>query len=233
MWPGIGAVVAIAAIVLLVVAAAPGKSPRPASSTSASKTPSAPKHPSASAPDETGPSACAAAGQPSTQAGQAGPWKLLSPSTLCGLPQNTSPQELSASQGMVSALESDLDNFNGQNFGRETSDVSVGYQIQHGLGIYRSVSFTGLEGTFRPRAAASAVESGLDFGQRYTFTSVPPGPHGGVMACGGEYPDSEDCVWATRTTLCVIMILDTTRELVGSSIAANAVRIRDVLEVSS
>jgi hypothetical protein len=233
MWPGIaGAVVAAAAIVLVVAAVAPGKSPRPASSTSASKTPSASKRPSASAPNDTGPSACAAASQ-AGQGSQAGPWRLLSPSTLCGLPQNNSPQELSASQGMASALESDLDNFNGQNFGQETSDVSVGYQIQHGFGIYRSVTFTGLEGTFRPRAAASAVESGLDFGQHYTFTSVPPGPHGGVMACGGEYPDSEDCVWATRTTLCVIMIIDTTRELVGSSIAANAVRIRDVLEVPS
>jgi hypothetical protein len=178
-----------------------------------------------------GSSACETASQPGSQASS---WKLVSPSTLCGLPQNNSAAELSAGQEMVSAVEGDLTNFNGPNFGQETSAVAVGYQIQHNtVGVYRSVSFTGLEGTFRPRAAASAVESSLNFGQHYTFKSVPPGPHGGVMACGGEYPDSEDCVWATRTTLCVIMIIDTTRELVGSGIAANAVRIRDVLEVPS
>jgi hypothetical protein len=232
MWPAIGgAVAAAAAIVLVAVAVAPGKSPQPASSPGASKTPSASKGLSASALNDTGSSACVTASQPSSQASS---WNLVSPSTLCGLPQNNSPQELSAGQAMVSAVEGDLTNFNGPNFGQETSDVAVGYQIQHNTAdIYRSVSFTGMEGTFRPRAAASAVESSLDFGQHYTFRSVPPGPHGGVMACGGEFPDSEDCVWATRTTLCVIMIIDTTQELVGSSIAANAVRIRDVLEVPS
>jgi hypothetical protein len=228
-----GAVAAAAAIVLVVVAIAPGHSPRPASSPGASKTPVASKDPPASAPasNDTGPAACVAASQPS---GAASSWKLVSPGTLCGLPQNNTPEELSAGQEMVSAVEGDLTNFNGQTFGQETSDVAVGYQIQRNtVDIYRSVSFTGLEGRFRPRAAASAVESSLDFGQHYTFKSVPPGPHGGVMACGGEFPDSEDCVWATPTTLCVIMIIDTTEQLVGSNTAANAVRIRDVLEVPS
>ncbi len=78
---------------------------------------------------------------------------------------------------MASAVEGDLVNFNGQNFGRETSDVSVGYQVQRNtVGSYRSVSFTGLEGTFRPRAAASAVESGLDFGQHYAVHKRASGP---------------------------------------------------------
>jgi hypothetical protein len=125
-----------------------------------------------------------------------------------------------------------LTNFtgNGPDYGKETSDVSQGYQIAHNTsGVYRSISFTGLEGTFNPQAAASAVETSI--GSGYTFNSFAPGPHGGVMACGLVSSNSENCVWATPTTLCLIMIIDTTQQLIGPSIDANAVRIRDVLEV--
>jgi hypothetical protein len=49
------------------------------------------------------------------------------------------------------------------------------------------------------------------------------------MACSGEN-DAGDCVWATSTTVAEITITDSTRDLLGANIGANAVRIRDVLE---
>jgi len=192
---------------------------------------SSPKPPSASTPppNPLGPSACATASQAPSHAGK---WKLLAPHTLCGLPQNNSPAEQSSSQQMASVIRELLTNFsgNGPDYGKATSDVSLGYQIGHNTaGVYRSISFTGLQGTFNAQAAASAVETSL--GSGYTFNSVPPGPHGGVMACGVAASDNENCVWATPTTLCLIMIIDTTQQLIGPSIDANAVRIRDVTEV--
>jgi hypothetical protein len=217
------AVISLSAVVLASCASGPAPSPGGSGNRSPSVSPGA----STAAPDALGPSACVTASQPSSQAAS---WKLVSPATLCGLPQNNSPAEVSASQEMVSAVESDLQNFNGPDFGQETSAVSQGYQIAHNdVDVYRSVSFTGLEGTFDAQAAVSAVEA--SFASDYTFTSVPPGPHGGVMACAPVAFDSADCVWATPTTLCFIIIIDTTRQLVGPGAAANAVRIRDVLEV--
>ena len=190
-----------------------------------------PKSPSASTspPNPLGPSACVTASQAASHGTK---WKLLSPRTLCGLPQNNSPAEQSSSQQMASVMKELLTNFtgNGPDYGKETADVSQGYQIARNTsGVYRSISFTGLEGTFNPQAAASAVETSL--GSGYTFDSVDPGPHGGVMACGSVSSNSENCVWATPTTLCLIMIIDTTQQLIGPSVDANAVRIRDVLEV--
>lgn len=133
---------------------------------------------------------------------------------------------------MASVMQELLTNFsgNGPDYGKETSDVSQGYQIPHNTSaVYRSISFTGLEGTFNAQEAAHAVETSL--GSGYTFNSVPPGPHGGVMACGSVSSNSENCVWASPTTLCLIMIIDTTQQLIGPNVDANAVRIRDVLEV--
>jgi hypothetical protein len=192
---------------------------------------SGPKPPSAStsAPNPLGPSACVTASQASSHGSR---WKLLSPRTLCGLPQNNSPAEQSSSQQMASVIQELLTNFsgNGPDYGKATSDVSQGDQIPHNnSGVYRSISFTGLEGTFSTQAAANAVETSLASG--YTFNRVPPGPHGGVMACGSVSSNSENCVWATPTTLCLIMIIDTTQQLIGPNIDANAVRIRDVLEI--
>jgi hypothetical protein len=217
MWLGIGSG-ALAAVVVLTACTSPGSKPSPGPSAG-----------SVVQPNPLGASACDTA---SPAASQASKWKLLSPSTLCGLPQNNTSAEVSSSQEMASAIESDLTNINGQTYGTETSDVSQGYQIGHNTaGVYRSISFTGLEGTFSPQAAASAVETPL--ASNYTFTSVPPGPHGGVMACGPVSSDSANCVWATPTTLCLIMIIDTTGQLIGPNVAANAVRIRDALEVPS
>jgi hypothetical protein len=206
----------------LLASCASGSKPSPGASGSGS--PAA----STAAPNALGPSACVTASKASSQAG---PFKLVSPHTLCGLPQNNSQAEQSAGGEMVSAVEGDLQNVNGgPNYGQQTSWVSQGYQIpQNAAGVYRSISFTGLMGTFNPQAAASAVESSVASG--YTFTSVPPGPNGGVMACGALNSTSENCVWSTPTTLGLIMIIDTTKQLTGTNIAANALRIRDVLEV--
>jgi hypothetical protein len=214
MWLGIGSG-ALTAAVVLAACTSPGPKPSPAGSSVQ--------------PNPLGASACATASQAPSQVSK---WKLLSPRTLCGLPQDNSAAELSSSQEMASAIESDLTNINGQTYGTETSDVSQGYQIGHNTaGVYRSITFTGLEGTFSPQAAASSVETSI--ASNYTFTSVPPGPHGGVMACGPVSSESASCVWATPTTLCLIMIIDTTQQLVGPNAAASAVSIRDVLEVPS
>jgi hypothetical protein len=218
MWLSIGSGALAAAVVLT-------------SCTSSGSKPSGGASPAGSAvqPNPLGASACVTA---SPAASQASKWKLLSPGTLCGLPQNNTSAEVSSSQEMASAIEGDLTNISGQTYGTQTSDVSQGYQIgRNAAGVYRSISFTGLEGTFNPQAAASAVETSI--ASNYTFTSVPPGPHGGVMACGPVSSDSANCVWATPTTLCLIMIIDTTQQLIGPNVAANAVRIRDVLEVPS
>ena len=217
MWLGIGSG-ALAAVVVLTACTSPASKPSPGPSAG-----------SVVQPNPLGASACDTASQAASQASK---WKLLSPGTLCGLPQNNTSAQASSGQEMVSAIEGDLTNISGQTYGTETSDVSQGYQIgRNAAGVYRSIDFTGLEGTFSPQAAASAVETSL--ASNYTFTSVPPGPHGGVMACGPVSSESANCVWATPTTLCLIMIIDTTQQLIGPNVAANAVRIRDVLEVPS
>jgi hypothetical protein len=217
----LAAVITFSVVVLAACTSGPASAP----GASPSGSPAA----SAAAPDALGPSACDTSSQTSSQSAS---WKLVAPATLCGLPVNNSAAQQSSSQAMVSAVEGDLQNLNGPAYGQQTSSVSQGYQVaRNSAGVYRSITFTGLDGTFSPQAAANAVETSIE--DNYTFSSVPPGPHGGVMACGSQFSDTETCVWATPTTLGLFTIIDTTKELVGSSIAANAVSIRDVLEVAS
>jgi hypothetical protein len=165
-----------------------------------------------------GPSACVTAGQ---TAGGSGPWKLISPQVLCGLPLFDSAQYVQSGQSLASI---DKMLFSMNNVGSVTATVTLTYQSPKTPNFYRSVAFVGFEGTFKPAAALSALEQ-----QGYTYTSEPPGPHGGMLACG-QTSGPWDCVWATRTTVCDIEILDTTGELIGANVAVNAVRIRDALE---
>jgi hypothetical protein len=185
------------------------------------------QHASGPAPSAKGPQACDLPGNPSNGSGR---WTLVTPPTVCGLKTDNSAQMLQADQSGLSSLEflinaADLNT----SVGHYTHGVVRGYELSvpGDPPLNRSVDFTGLDGTFKPAAAVNAVGNGGG----YSVTSVPAGPHGGVLACGEHGgADQVQCVWATTTTLGTFLLSDTTGELVGSHLAANAVRIRDVLE---
>jgi hypothetical protein len=217
MWLGILTGIVLVAVVACSPAAKHSASPGPSAST---PSPSAGKSSTGSslAKIATGPSACVTAGRP---AGGNGPWKFVAPATLCGLPLDNSGQSQQLGQTVAGEDKGIIDLADA---GSVTSSTTAEYQSPETPRFYRSVNVVGLTGTFRPAAAVSAVE-----GTAYTFKKVPPGPHGGAMGCGNE-EGTWTCVWATHTTLCTIQIIDTTGELLGASIAVNAVRIRDALE---
>jgi hypothetical protein len=182
-----------------------------------------------SAASATGPSACALAVE---AASRTGPWKMITPRSLCGmLPDNTAQIRL-ADTAMVNAMQGVVasSGITGTaSVGQYRSALTQGYQIPaNAAGVYRSVSVAGLDGTFSPAAAVAALGTALDTGS--PFRSVPPGPHGGAMACARVSAITEQCVWATASTLGVIQIVDTTRQLVGSHVPGNAVLIRDAVE---
>jgi len=221
-WLGItvGSVLVATAVVACSSAGQPSSS-RPSASTpppSAKPTDTAPSTTAPVTGSALGPSACVTAGQP---AGGSGPWKLISPRTLCGLPLFDSAQYAQSGQSLASM---DKMLFGMDNVGPVTATVTLTYQSPKTPNFYRSVAFVGFEGRFRPAAAINAMEL-----PSYTYTSEPPGPHGGMLACG-RTEDAWDCVWATPSTVCDIEILDTTGELIGANIGVNAVRIRDALE---
>jgi hypothetical protein len=182
-----------------------------------------------SAPSATGPSACVLPGKPATGAS----WKVVTPLTLCGLLRNNTAQIRQADESMVTAMQGVVttSDINGTaSVGTYTSAFAQGYQVPaNSDGVYRSVSFTGLDGSFSPAAAVAAVGAALDSGS--PFRRVPAGPHGGAMECAPVSRITQRCVWATASTLGVVQIIDTTMDLVGSHLPANAVLIRDALEV--
>jgi hypothetical protein len=213
-WTWTGSVLVAFVVVACSPAARQPASPHP-SSPSASKPPAS----TSLAKSALGPSACVTAARPT---GGSGPWKVVPPPTLCGLPEQTSAQYLQTARGLASIIKVLLSI---SNVGPVTSTITATYQSPQTPNFNRSLAFVGFEGTFRPAAAVSVVE-----GTAYTFTSVSPGPHGGAMGCANE-EGTENCVWATSTTLCEIQILDSTGELLGANVGVNAVRIRDALEV--
>ncbi len=220
-WLGIAAGALAATALVACSSAGQQSSSHPAASTPPPSAKASAGAPSTTAPvtgSALGPSACVTAGQP---AGGSRPWKLLSPRSLCGLPLFDSAQYVQSGQS-VASMDKML--FSMNNVGPVTATVTLTYQSPKTPNFYRSVAFVGFEGTFRPAAAISQIEQ-----QGYTYTREPPGPHGGMMACG-KTSGAWDCVWATPTTVCDIEILDTTGELIGANIGANAVRIRDALE---
>jgi len=216
-----GSVLVVVAVVSCSSAGRPGPS-HPSSGTpspSAAKTSAGPA--STNAPvtgSALGPSACVTTG---SAAAGSGPWKLISPRTLCGLPLFDSAQYVQSGQSLASM---DKMLFSLNDVGPVTATVTLTYQSPKTPNFYRSVAFVGFQGTFRPAAAINAMEL-----PSYTYTNEPPGPHGGMLACG-RTQGAWDCVWATPSTVCEIEILDTTGELTGANIAVNAVRIRDALE---
>lgn len=181
------------------------------------------QHASRPAPSAKGPQACDVPGNPSNGSGR---WKLVTPATVCGMKTDNSAQMQQANQSAIGSLEFLV---SAAGVGHYTHGVARGWEltIPGDPPINRGVTFNGLDGTFKPAAAVSAVGNGSG----YPVTSMPAGPHGGALACG-EFggADQVQCVWATTTTLGTFIFSDTTGELLGSHLAANAVRIRDVLE---
>jgi hypothetical protein len=224
MWLGIGGGAAVAIIVVVVVIfalASPGGRP-----SASATTPSASTTPAASATTQV-PAACP---EPA-QSGGSGPWTVVQPQTICDLPLDTSAAELEANQELVSAVESDVSTstLNGPSAGSYTSSVGAGYEYRPGTvkNVYRSVGFAALNGTFNVPAAMTSIESNYGI----TFQNLPPGPHGGMLACarlGGQ----PLCAFATSTTLCQFNIIDTTNEL-DANLAANALSIRDTIETKA
>jgi hypothetical protein len=215
LWLGVaGAAVAIIAVVV-VVAVTAGNGPAPAPP----------------APSPTGPLACDVPGNPVSGSGQ---WTLAAPATLCGLPKNNTAEMVEADQEAIGSLEELLSaaGLVGPSPGQYKSSVVQAYQTPVHVRPYRSIAFTGLKGTFHPGPALAALES---VGSEYQspFRSVPAGPHGGEMGCAVVTSGTWACAWATTTTLGEFMLIDTSGELAGSHLAANAVRIRDVLEESA
>lgn len=210
-WPLIIAatVAVITAVTVIVVVIQGASGPSPASAT--------------------GPSACTLAVEAASRTGS---WKMITPRTLCGMLPDNATQIRQADKAMVSAMQSVVASSgitSTASVGQYRSAFAQGYQVPaNSLGIYRSVSVTGLDGTFSPAAAVAALGTALITGS--PFRSVPPGPHGGAMSCARVSAITEQCVWATASTLGVIQIVDTTRQLVGSHVPGNAVLIRDAVE---
>lgn len=225
LWLGIGGGAAAAIIVVVVVIfalAGPGGKP----SASATR-PAASATTPAAAPTTQVPPACP---EPA-QSGGTGPWTVIQPQTICDLPLDTSAGELEASQELVSAVESDVSTstLNGPSAGSYTSSVGAGYEYRTGTvkNVYRSVGFAALNGTFNVPVAMTSIESNYDI----TFQNLPPGPHGGLLACG-ILASQPLCAFATSTTLCQFNIIDTTNEL-DANLAANALSIRDTIETKA
>jgi hypothetical protein len=212
---GIGTGCVLVAVTIAACSSA-GSHAAPGPSASSPQSPHAVTTPSSSISE--GPLACVTAGK---SAQGSGPWKLVAPSKLCGLPVQTSSEYVQSGQSLASLDKIVLKM---QNAGTVTSTVTAAWQSPRTPNFDRGITFVGFEGTFKLAAALNALELPGE-----TYTSVAPGPHGGTMACSGEN-DGGNCVWATSTTVCEITISDSTRQLLGSNIAANAVRIRDALE---
>jgi hypothetical protein len=225
MWLGIGGGAAVAIIVVVVVVfalASPGGRPSAGASTPAGRA----STPAASATAQV-PSVCPAP----AQSGGSGPWTVVEPQTICDLPLDNSAADLEANQELVSAVESDVSTstLNGPSAGSYTSSAGAGYAYRPGTvsNVYRSVYFAALNGTFNVPVAMTAVESSYDV----TYQNLPPGPHGGMLACG-MLTGAPVCVFATSTTLCQFDIIDTTNELYAN-LAASALSIRDTIETKA
>jgi hypothetical protein len=223
IWPGVRGGIAVTGVVVVMVAlvgcGGSGGSPHGQNSPGSS-----PSNGASTA------SACVLSGG---SAAGSGPWKVVEPRTLCGLPVDNSPVSTEAEQQSLTATELVFSPVGGQaNPGTETSAFSVGYQIPSSANFDRFINVVAFNGTFNMQAAVSALAQ-LDTNPDIpgnVFKSVPPGPHGGLMECAPSY-SAEECVFGTSTTLGQFEIDDTLHELTGASTATNAVRIRDALEV--
>jgi hypothetical protein len=216
LWFGIGGGVVVLVIIIVVVVAATGKPALDTGGLPASAL---------------GPSACVTSGQ---SGGSTGPWKLVEPQTMCELHQDNTPTAQEAAQAL---LNSTLEVFNPgsayPDFGSETSDFAVSYETPLHISALRYVDVEGFNGTFTPATALSVltqINENPDL-KGDVFHSVPAGPHGGGMDCVQLSVFTEQCVFATTTTLGEFQFEDSLKQLTGANADANAIRIRDALEV--
>jgi hypothetical protein len=215
-WARLGTAAGGGLLAIALVACSSAASKPPAPHPSPSKpSPSASTSLSASA---MGPSACVTSSRPTAGSG---PWTLVTPQTVCGLPLDNSSDYQQGGQTLAGEYKMLLTMDGG---GSPKSTVTLEYQSPRVPNFYRSINIVGFEGRFRPALAVRVIEE-----EGYSYSNLPPGPHGGALACA-NVEGSENCVWATSTTLCSMSIIDLSHELLGASIAANAVRIRDAVE---
>jgi hypothetical protein len=215
LWLGLtGGIVAVVVIVAVVlVAAKPGSSGNGGGSNA-----------------ELGASACVPSGKLTSGAG---PWKLITPQTLCGMAKETSAQAQQGNQALLNSTELVFSPVSGASIGSETSGFAASYETPNGQGVFRFVNYVGFDGTFNPQAAVTALAS-LDTNPDIpgnVFRSVAAGPHGGAMECAPN-DTAEECVFATSTTFADIEISDTSRELTGAHTDTTAIDIRDALEAA-
>jgi hypothetical protein len=218
LWLGIGGGVVALVIIIVVVVAVTSKSALDTGGLPASAL---------------GPSACVTSGPSGSGAG---PWKLTEPQTLCELHQDNTPTAQAAAQELLNAT---LEAFNPgsayPNFGSETSDFAVSYETPLHISAQRYVDVEGFNGTFNPATAISVltqINENPDL-KGDVFHSVPAGPHGGGMDCVPLSVFTEQCVFATTTTLGEFQFEDSLKQLTGANADANAIRIRDALEVQA
>jgi hypothetical protein len=146
------------------------------------------------------------------------------------MPVDTNPEDVAAAQENLTSTELVFDPVDQASPGSYTSAFGTSYQIPRTPNVGRYVDVVGFTGTFSPQVAVSELAQLNDTFVTGAFKSVPPGPHGGLMECASEY-GNEECIFGTSTTLGQFLISDTLNELTGANTAANAIRIRDALEV--
>jgi hypothetical protein len=216
LWARLGTAAGSTVLAIAVVACSSAASKPAAPHPSPSKpSPSAGSGLSASA---MGPSACVTSSPSTASSGQ---WTLIAPQRVCGLPLDNSSDYQQGGQTLAGEYRLLLSMDGG---GSPKSTVTLEYQSPQIPNFYRSINVVGFEGRFRPAVAVRVIEE-----EGYSYSNLPPGPHGGALACA-NVEGTENCVWATSTTLCSMSIIDLSRELLGANVAANAVRIRDAVE---
>jgi hypothetical protein len=206
--------VVILAVVIVVVAVKPGRSgtagdPKPSSSPAAAGT--------------LNPSACTP--PPGHLAAGGGPWRLVQPATICGIP-------LDSALGQVAQGELSLDQvlfspgYGATNIGKETSGVA--FQAAAYGSLQLSVEVVGFNGVFNPSVAVSAFVS-LDQG---TFHSMPAGPHGGELECApSSTAGNPVCIFGTSTTLGEITFVSLGQNPGSRNLGSEATAVREAVEV--
>jgi hypothetical protein len=160
-----------------------------------------------------------------------GPWKMIQPNSVCGVPLSTDQALNSIAQDEMKGAEIEFDFPGG--FGSYTSGIAFqSMPPDNSNSPYLGIQVYGFNGTFTNlTAAVKAMESVSS----ETFYDVPAGPHGGVMQCGLDTTDDiQECVFATPTTLGDIQF--TFQNLTippGISADASAIDVRNAVEVKS
>lgn len=156
-----------------------------------------------------------------------GPWKLVQPPAVCGLPMG---------QDLFDTARLDLDGAETQfslgNFGSYSSTVSFAAQPSGSSAgsVYASIQVYGFTGRITDTGAAFRA---LEAGTGEKFYDVPPGPHGGSMQCAQEADyQIQECVFATSTTLGDIQFSFGDLKIpAGISADASAIAVRNAVEV--